>query len=181
MPRNLFLYLALACFVGLLAIFVVDGYLGTYDTVYITAGERSLKVEADVWQRQYPTYGGPIYEEEPMPVEGGKGGYYMGTNRDDKISFRYEVDNRVFSTYEADIEVSVWHSQEKVRDLLSQQMSIAAFDKGQVEWVIDNTELLPADILPAQSYQYSVIIKRGEIERRIVVFINPLTYAPKRY
>ncbi|GAH34434.1 unnamed protein product, partial [marine sediment metagenome] len=133
MRRNLFLYLALACFVGLIAIFVVDGYLGIYDTVYITTGEQSWKVEADVWQRQYPTYAPvPIYEdEEPMPVEGGKGAYYMPANREEKISFRYEVDNRLFSTYKADIKASVWHSQQKVRDLISQPISIAAFDKGQ--------------------------------------------------
>jgi len=178
--RNLFLYLALACFVGLLAIFIVDGYLGVYDTVYITTGEQSWKVEADVWQRQYPTYApAPIYEES-MPAEGGKGTYYMPANRGDKISFRYEVDNRLFSTYKADIEASVWHSQEKVRDLLSQPMSISAFDKEESEWVVDNTEILPKDISPEQSYQYTVIIKRGEIERRIIVSINPVGY-PRKY
>ena len=177
MRRNLFLYLTLACFVGLLAIFIVDGYLGVYDTVYITTGEQSWKVEAGVWQRQYPTYApAPIYE---MPIEGGKGVYYMGANREEKIFFRYEVDNRLFSTYKADIEVSVWHSQQKVRDLISKPISISAFGKGQLEWVIDNTELLPKDILPEQSYQYSVIIKRGEIERRIVVSINPVGYPGK--
>ena len=173
MRRNLFLYLALACFIGLIAIFVVDGYLGIYDTVYITAGEQEYKVEADVWLRQWPTYA-------PAPieyyVEEGKGFYIMPTNRGDKISFRYEVDNRLFSTYKVDIEVSAWHSQQKVRDLVSQLMSITAFDKGELEWVVDNTELLPTDILPEQSYEYSVIIKRGEIERRIVVSINPLDY-----
>ena len=180
MRRNLFLYLALACFLGLIAIFVVDGYLGVYDTVYITTGEQSFKVEADVWQRQWPTYAPvPIYEE-PMPVEGGKGSYYMGANREEKISFRYEVDNRQFSTCKADIEASVWHSQEKVFNLVSQHMQIGAFDKGQLEWVVDNTELLPKDILPEQSYEYTVIIKRGEIERRIVVSINPLGY-PRKY
>ncbi len=179
MRRNLFLYLALACFVGLLAIFVVDGYIGIYDTVYVTTGEYEQKIEADVWQRQYPTYGEDIYEE-PMPVEGGKGAYYMGANREDKISFRYEVDNRKFATYKADIEVSVWHSQEKVRNLISQPVSISAFDKGESEWVVDNTELLPTDILPEQSYEYSIIIKRGEIERRIVVSINPVGY-PRKY
>jgi len=179
MRKNLFLYLTLACFFGLIAIFVVDGYLGVYDTVYITSGEQSWKVEADVWQRLYPTYApAPIYEES-YPEEG-KGVYYMPANREEKISFRYEVDNRVFSTYKADIEVSVWHSQQKVRDLISQPMSIPAFDKGQSEWVIDNTELLPKDIPPEQSYQYSVIIKRGEIERRIVVSINPVGY-PRKY
>ena len=177
--RNLFLYLALACFVGLIAIFIVDGYLGVYDTVYITTGEQSWKVEADVWQRQWPTYApGPIYEE-PYPEEG-KGVYYMPANREEKVSFRYEVDNRLFSTYKADIEASVWHSQQKVRDLISQPMSISAFDKGESEWVIDNTEILPKDIPPEQSYQYTVIIKRGEIERRIVVSINPVGY-PRKY
>jgi len=180
MRRNLFLYLTLACFFGLIAIFIVDGYLGVYDTVYITTGEQSWKVEADVWQRQYPTYAPTRIEYEPMSVEEGKGFYYMPANRDEKISFRYEVDNRLFSTYKADIETSVWHSQEKVRDLLSQQMQIAAFDKGQLEWVVDNTELLPTDILPEQGYQYTVIIKRGEIERRIVVSINPVGY-PRKY
>jgi len=178
MRRNLFLYLTLACFFGLIAIFIVDGYLGVYDTVYITTGEQSWEVEADVWQRQYPTYApAPIYEEPYL--EEGEGVYYMPANREEKVSFRYEVDNRLFSTYKADIEVSVWHSQEKVRDLLSQQMQIAAFDKGQLEWVVDNTELLPTDILPEQSYQYTVIIERGEIERRIVVSINPLVYSSK--
>jgi len=176
--RNLFLYLALACFFGLIAIFVVDGYLGVYDTVYITTGEQEYKVEVDVWQRQYPTYGGDIYEE-PYPEEG-KGVYYMPAYRGEKIFFCYEVDNRLFSTYKADIEVSVWHSQQKVRDLISEPISIAAFDEGQLEWVIDNTELLPKDILPEQSYSYTVIIKRGEIERRIVVSINPVGY-PRKY
>ena len=49
--RNLFLYLTLVCFLGLIAIFIVDGYMGVYDTVYITAGEREQKIESDVWRR----------------------------------------------------------------------------------------------------------------------------------
>ena len=127
MRRNLFLYLTLACFVGLIAIFIVDGYLGIYDTVYMTTGEQSWKVEADVWQRQYPTYAPVEIYEEPYQEE--KGVYYMPANRGEKISFRYEVDNRLFSSYTADIEASVWHSQQKVRDLILQPMSISAFDK----------------------------------------------------
>ncbi len=62
----------------------------------------------------------------------------MSANRGDKVSFRYEVDNHLFSTYEADIEVSVWHSQQKVRDLISQPISIPAFNKGELEWVGNN-------------------------------------------
>jgi len=158
--RNLFLYLTLACFFGLVAIFIVDGYLGIYDTVYVTAGEREEKIEPDFWLRQDWVWS-------------------VRTNWGEKAFFRYEVDNRQFSSYTADIAVSVWHSQEKVRDLLSQQISVAAFDKGQLEWVMDTAELLPGDIPPEQGYQYSVIIKRGEIERKIIISINPSTYPPK--
>jgi len=160
MRKNIFLYLTIACFVGLIAIFIVDGYLGVYDTVYVTAGEREQKIEPDFWLRQDRIWS-------------------TGANWDEKVFFRYEVDNRRFSSYTADIEVSVWRSQEKVRDLTSQPISIAAFDKGQLEWVMDTTELLPESIPPEQSYEYTVIIRRGEIERKIIVYINPLAYPLK--
>ena len=158
--RNLFLYLTLACFFGLIAIFIVDGYMGIYDTVYVTAGEREQKIESDVWLR-------------------GDKFWSAGVNRGEKAFFRYEVDNRQFSGYTADIEVSVWRSQQKVRDLIAQQLVIAAFDKGQLEWEIDTAELLPGDIPPEQSYEYTVNIKRGEIERNIILYINPIPYLPK--
>lgn len=161
--RNLFLYLTLACFVGLIAIFIVDGYLGIYDSLEITAREQPQTIEADEWLRQ-----------EKFGVR------EVRVNWDERVSFTYEVDNRQFSSYTADIEVSVWHSQQKVRDLMSQQLSVAAFDKGQLEWVIDTAELLPSDIPPEQSYEYTVIIKRGDIERKIIVYINRLTY-PSEY
>jgi putative lipase involved disintegration of autophagic bodies len=158
MRRNLFLYLTLACFFGLVAIFIVDGYLGIYDTVYVTSGEYEEEIEPDFWIRQDWTWS-------------------TGVNWGEKVFFRYEVANRQFSSYTADTEVSVWRGQEKIHDLISQQMSIAAFDKGELEWVIDTTELLPTQ--PEQSYQYSVIIKRGEIERKIIVNVNPFVYLPK--
>ena len=160
MRRNLFLYLTLACFLGLIAIFIVDGYMGIYDTINITTGEREQKIEPDSWSRQDRFWS-------------------TGVNRGEKAFFCYEVNNRRFSRYSADIEVSVWHSQEKVRDLLSQPVSIPAFDKGQVEWVLDTTELLPGDAYPEQRYEYTVVIKRGEIEHKIIVYLDPLAYPPK--
>ena len=168
MRRNLFLYLALACFVGLLAIFVVDGYLGIYDTVYITAGEREEKIEPDFWLRQ----------GRAAPA-GVKNDYYISANWGEKVFFSYEVDNRQFSSYRANIEVSVWRSQEKVRDLISQPILIGAFDKGQLEWTVDTTQLLPGGIPAEQRFEYTVIIKRGEIERKIIVYLNPPAYLPK--
>ena len=136
--------------------------MGIYDTLYMTAGEREQKIEADFWQRQ--------------DKFGARG---VNVNWGEKAFFRYEVDNRQFSTYSADIEVSVWHSQQKVRDLISQQIQVAAFDKGQLEWVIDTKELLPEGLPKEQGYEFSIIIKRGQIERNIIVYINPSAYPPK--
>jgi len=152
--RNLFLYLTLACFLSLIAIFTFDGYMGIYDTLYITTGEQEQKIEADHWLRQDMFWS-------------------TGVNRGKTAFFRYEVDNRQFSGYAASIDVSMWHNQEKVRDLISQPISLAAFDKGQLEWVLDTSELLPADAPAEQGFQYTILIKRGEIERKIIAHINP--------
>ena len=163
--KNLYLYLTLACFLGLIAIFIVDGYLGIYDTIYVTAGEREEKIEADFWLRQ-----------SLIKSVGVKNAYYMSANWEEKIFFRYEVDNRQFSSYTADIEVAVWHSQAKVYDLVSQHIQIGTFDKEQLVWVVDTAEFLPSDVPPEQSYEFTVIIKRGQVERNIIVYINPRTY-----
>ena len=158
--RNLFLYLALTCFIGIIAIFIADGYMGVYDTIYVTAGEREQKIEPDRWLRQDAFWS-------------------AGVNWGEKVFFRYEVDNRQFSDYAADIEVSVWHSQEKVLDLVSQPMLVAPFDKGQLKWEVNTEELKPSGVTPEQPYEFSVIIKRGEIERKIIVYISLPVYPPK--
>jgi len=162
MRKNLFLYLALVCFLGLIALFIVDGYMGVYDTIYITAGEREQKIEADFWLRARG-YDDRYYYDD----------YYYEpavTNWGEKVFFRYEIDNRRFSTYSADIEVSVWSRQQKVLVLLSEQMQIASFDKGQLEWVVDTSEL--ETVPPEEFVEYTIIIKRGELERRIILFFD---------
>ena len=162
MRKNLYLYLTLACFIGLIAIFIVDGYLGVYDTIYITAGEREEKIETDFWLRQ-----------GPVPPGGGKGAFYISANWAEKVFFRYEVDNRQFSQYSADVEVSVWRMREKVLNLVSQPITVAPFDKGVVEWVLDTAELKPDELPPEQGYEFSVIINQGEIERQVILYVNP--------
>ncbi len=168
--RNLYLYLTLVCFIGLIAIFIVDGYMGVYDTIYVTAGEREERIEADYWLRQ------------GQGLPGGKGAYYTSANWEEKMFFRYEVDNRRFSTYSADIEVSVWRMREKVLNLVLQPIEVAPFDKGIVEWVLDTAELKPDDISLEQGYEFSVIINRGEIERQVILYVNPSPFpkAPVR-
>ena len=149
---NLFLYLALACFAGIITIFIVDGYMGVYDTVYVTAREREQIIEPDRW---------PQYPPQTSVNEGGK------------VFFRYEVDNRRFAAYSADIEAAVWSGPIKQRDLISRQIVIAAFDKGELEWVVDTSGLRPSDVPSNRGYEFSVIIKRGETERRVIVYVGP--------
>lgn len=156
---NLYLYLTLVCFVGIIAVFIVDGYLGVYDTVYVTAGEREQKIEPDYWLRgNYPW--------ETSVDEGGK------------VSFRYELVNRQFSQYSANIEVTVWFEQTKLKDLISRQVVVDAFGKEELEWLVDTSELRPSGLSPGRSYPFSVVIKRGEIERRIIVYVSAMVVPP---
>jgi len=158
--RNLYLYLTLLCFFGIIAIFIADGYMGVYDTVYITAEEREQKIEADVWQRNDPYWS-------------------VGITQGDKTFLRYEIDNRRFSSYEADIEVTIWQMQEKVSDVLSRHIAIGAFKKDQIEWTLDTAALIPPDAQPEQRFDYTLTIKHGEIERNIILYINPPPYPIK--
>jgi len=153
--RNLFIYLTLACFLGIIAIFIFDGYMGIYDTVFVTSGEREQEIGTEVWQRD-----GMFWTS--------------GIERGEKAFFRYEVDNRTFSTYREDIQVTVWRMQEKVADVLAEPLSVGAFDKGRVEWAVDAAELVPSDTPPEQRFEFTVRIERGDIQRNIILNINPL-------
>jgi len=166
MRRLLFLYLALACFVGLVAIFIVDGYLGIYDTVYVTAREYEQKIEPDVWLRQDIAWS-------------------TGASWGEKVFFRYEVDNRQFSTYTTAIEASVWQANEKVMDLLAEDKVLEPFDKTTVEWTLDSEELETQGL---DTGDYTVRIEREGAERKILVSFyslksvpNEVLPAPPRY
>jgi len=151
--RFIYLYLALGCFVGFATVFFVDGYTGIYDTLCITSGEREQKIELYEWLRKEGTSAG-------------------GARWGEKVSFCYEISNREFSTYSADTEVSLWHDEEEVRSLASRHMQIAPFGKAKLEWAVDTLELEPSGAPPAtHPYKYLVIIKSGEIERKLKLYI----------
>jgi hypothetical protein len=156
MRRSLFLYLAIACFIALIAIFIVDGYLGIYDTVYITAGERQKVVEPDYWLQRHE-----------LEIE-----YYVHADWGQKIFFRYEIDNRRFSTYSTLVKASVWQENEKVLDLFSEEKSMEPFDKAMVEWTLLTQELGDAALIIGGRDQYTVKIEYGEVERSIVVDLD---------
>lgn len=160
-PRNLYLYLTLACFFGLIAIFIIDGYMGVYDTIYLTTGEREQIIDTDVWRNN-------------------RGFWSAGLDRSGKALFRYEVDNRRFSSYSADIELSVERSQEEIMEMGTYPVSIDAFGKQEIEWTVDAAEILLPEASPEQRYEYTVVIKRGEIERNIILSVNPVPPSPIR-
>ncbi|HUT97202.1 MAG TPA: hypothetical protein VMW60_03675 [Dehalococcoidales bacterium] len=157
--KNLYLILTIAFFLAIIAIFVFDGYMGIYDTVTITAAEREDVIEPDSWMR-------------------GDYSYYTWVEEGQDINFVYELDNRRFSTYSADVEAAIWFGESKHSDLISQAVAIGSFDKEELAWTIDTTLLRPADIAETQDYEFSVIITRDGVERRIVVHVSSLRPVP---
>jgi hypothetical protein len=157
--KTLYLYLTLACFLGIILIFIFDGYMGLYDSLTVKSQEIPNKFEADFWVRPY--------NQASAWVEHG------GTMR-----FNYEVDNRRFSAYQADIEVSLWRVNEKIAVILAKPVSVAAFDKTQFEWFVDTAKIVPVDFPANEQYFFTVVIKMGEIERRIVTTVQPVRYSP---
>lgn len=151
MRRKLFLYLALACFLSLIAIFIVDGYLGIYDTIYVTTGEREQRIGPEYWLQRYPIT------------------YYLRADWGERVFFRYEIDNRRFSSYSTLVQASVWKENEKVLDLFSEEKSIEPFDKAMVEWTLSTQEL---DVSVDGRAQYTVKIGHGEVARSIVVDLD---------
>ena len=158
--KNIFLYLTMACFLGVIAIFTFDGYIGVYDTFIIKSGEEEQKIEADHWLRDDMHWS-------------------TVTSWGDKTFFTYEIANRNFSRFEADVEVTLWQSQEKVQDLVSEHVSISSFDKKQLDWTLDTTMLVAEDEALERSVQFTVIIKRGDLERRVIWHVNPVPYPAK--
>ena len=145
--RNL--YLAIACFIGIIAIFV-NGYLGIYDTIYITNGEQERTIEPEDWQ----------YSETPC----------IWADWGEKVFFRYELDNRRFLSYSTSIQASMWKENEKMLDLFpSEDKLIKPFDEAMVEWTLDSKELQSQGFYVGNYTEYTVKIERNGVERRIIV------------
>jgi len=157
---NLYLYLAMVCFAGILSIFVADGYLGIYDTLYVTTQEREQVIEPDYWQQRW--------------VKEGYEGYSLGARWGEPIPFRYEIDNRSFWTYSVDVEVSVWKGGQEVVVLLNKaEISVAPFKKTVVDWILRPEDLGESNPVSGEYREYTVRIRRGEIERIIILSYYP--------
>jgi hypothetical protein len=151
--RNLYLFLTIAFFLAIIAIFVFDGYMGLYETVTLTTQEREEVIEPEYWLQE--DYTGYTWAEEGQDV-----------------NFRYELDNRRFGTYSAEVEVAVWFGETKQDVLITQAVAIGGFDKEELSWTVDTSTLRPADIPENQDYEFSIVITRDGVERRIIVHVS---------
>lgn len=154
--KTLYLFLALACFVGIILIFVFDGYMGVYDTLVIDNGQYQQRVEADQWDTD--RYGG-----------------MAGTNvdRGGRISFTYTVENHRFSSLKSEFQISLYYVQEKVADVFSGDIEAAAFKNSTIDWSLNASEIVPADFPSDQPYSAYLLLKRGDVEHRINIYVNP--------
>lgn len=160
--KNIYLYLALACFLGIILIFVFDGYMGLYDSLSVKGTDFPQEITEDQWQQQ-DRYGMP-------GINIGNGG---------EVSFSYKVDNRRFSSYTADINISLWHNQVKLADLQSKTLALGAFGTEQVDWVLNIDDFIPENLPANTNYDFTVLIKRGEIERTVALYVSPDIFLPK--
>jgi hypothetical protein len=161
--KNLFLYLAAACFIGIILIFVFDGYMGFYETLTMASGEQTQTITTEEWTQSEKNN----YPVELWPLSSGN------------YSFSYLIDNRRFSSYQADINISVWKNQEKLTDVFTKSINIGAFKSETVIWIIDPLQLM--GVISSTDNQFTLAIDHGNIKRSIIIHYslnNPKTPPP---
>jgi hypothetical protein len=83
--KNIYLFLTLACFLGIVLIFLFDGYMGVYDSLRIDNGQYVQTITTEQWEDQE------------------RYGFYpsVSADRDRSVEFTYVVENHRFSAYTA--------------------------------------------------------------------------------
>jgi hypothetical protein len=155
--RYIFLYLALACFLGIILIFVFDGYIGLHDSLVINSGEFPVTITTEQWDTQNRGDIGFI------PT--------ASANYGENIPFTYQIENLHFSSFKSAINVSVWNNQVKLGDLYSTTVTAKAFGKGQAEWTLDTTQFISGNLTSGQSVDFTVVIQRGDVERKVIIYV----------
>jgi hypothetical protein len=151
--NNLFLFLALACFLGIVIIFIADGYMGLYDTLLMDTGQYKQTITADQWA-QPERYGGA---------------FNVGVPSNGNVDFTYTIENHRFSAFDAPIQVTLLYNDINIKDVLSQEIAVPAFGKQELKWSINAANLYSANMTVGQSYNYNLQIKRGNITREVIL------------
>jgi hypothetical protein len=154
--RNLYLYLALACFLGIVLIFLFDGYLGLYDSLAASNGSYQQEVPVEEWQNP-DRYGGP---------------YGMSLDQNGYLDFTYKVANRRFAGYSAEVVVTLTDINGVKSELLRQTLSAGAFQTGELTWTLQGADLLPASTPQNVNPSVTLTIQRGSETRVISLYIN---------
>jgi hypothetical protein len=74
--------------------------MGIYDIAYVTVGGWEQQFDWHWWQRGWTAH--------------------VGARWGETVPFRYEIENRRFSSYLTSVRVSVWKGNQKVIDLFSE-------------------------------------------------------------
>ena len=161
--KNLYLFLALACFAGIILVFIFDGYFGVYDSLYMDNGQYPRKVEPDQWDG----------DEEYR--------YLQSTDlqRGGLLEFTYTLENHRFKEYAAQMEVAYSHNREPVDGTVSEYITAGSFKEAEVTWTVRADDLVPAGLAVDQSYNVNMVITRGDVEREILINIYPSPNALK--
>ena len=159
--KNLYLYLTLVCFLGIILIFIFDGYMGVYDTLVMDNGQYPQRIEADQWSRERYEYLAST-----------------GMERGGRVEFTYTVENHRFSAYSADVKVSFRHNDEVIATPVTGILEAGAFGEAEITWVMDADAFVPADYPSEQNYNVNMLIERDGVQREVLVYINSLPVKP---
>jgi hypothetical protein len=157
--KNLFLYLALACFLGIILIFIFDGYIGVYDRLVMDTGQYLQTIESDQWAQ----------------TDRFAGVFSVSIERGGRVDFTYTVENHRFSEYRADIGITLWQNKAQIGDIgfiPDEPLIIPAFGKKELAWSINAAGIIPAGYPVEQNYIVNVKINRGDIVREVSVYIQ---------
>jgi len=155
--KYIYLLLTIACFVGIILIFVFDGYMGIYDTLLIDNGQFPQTIGSEQWRQQ---------DEFGYPPS-------VSMERERSVNLTYTVENHHFSAYNVNVSMSLWDGATKVADLTSGDITAPAFGKASITAVVNISQYIPAGYPAEQSYNLALVINRGGVERKVQVYINP--------
>ncbi|HTY81856.1 MAG TPA: hypothetical protein VMB24_03655 [Dehalococcoidales bacterium] len=145
--NNIFLILALLCFLGIVAIFIFDGYIGVYDTLAVNNGQYTQTVTPDQWG-QPERYGGS---------------FNAGIPGNGSATFTYTMENHRFNKYNSRLDATLVYNEQIVLNLFGRDISIPAFGKQSFEWTLS-----AADVpMQYRNVVGTIKIVSGNIQRQV--------------
>ena len=152
--KILYLILAVACFLGIILIFIFDGYIGVYRTLDVDNGQYVQTIGAEQWEKAEDRYLLGFSVEEGQTLQ-----------------FTYRVENRRFSGNDYPLTVYYVNQGETI-DLVDTELNISAFGSKEVVWTLDTSNLIPADYPTDRQLILTMTIKAGDNQNDMSIYIN---------